>query len=135
VLGAAYLVYLGAKAIHERRKLGSVLEASRGAESSRRYFFQGFVVGATNPKTVIFLVAILPEFVSRSAGHVAEQILLLGLVFSAIALVSDNIWGIVAGSARSWFAKSPKRLEMIGGLGGLATIGIGLRLALTGRKD
>jgi threonine/homoserine/homoserine lactone efflux protein len=135
LLGAAYLVYLGAKAIYERKRLGSALDPSQRAETARRYFLQGFTVGATNPKTVIFLVAILPEFVSRSAGYVPEQILLLGLVFSAIALVSDNLWGIVAGSARSWFAKSPRRLEMIGGLGGLAIIGIGLRLALTGRKD
>jgi threonine/homoserine/homoserine lactone efflux protein len=135
VLGAAYLVYLGVKAIRERRKLESVLEASPTAKTGRRFFLQGFVVGATNPKTVIFLVAILPEFVSRSSGHVPEQILLLGLVFSAIALISDNVWGVVAGAARSWFAKSPKRLELIGGLGGLAIIGIGLRLAVTGRKD
>jgi threonine/homoserine/homoserine lactone efflux protein len=134
VLGAAYLVYLGARAIHERRKLESVLKAPL-VKTGRRYFLQGFVVGATNPKSAVFLVAILPEFVSRSDGGVPEQILLLGLVFSAIALVTDNVWGIVAGTARSWFAKSPKRLKMIGGFGGLAIIGIGLRLALTGRKD
>ncbi|HEY5272778.1 MAG TPA: LysE family translocator [Acidimicrobiales bacterium] len=133
-LGAAYLVYLGARAIFERKKLQSVLEALP-LKTSCGYFLQGFAVGATNPKSMVFLVAILPEFVSRSAVGVPEQILLLGLVFSAIALASDNLWGVVAATARSWFAKSPKRLEMIGGLSGLAIIGIGLRLALTGRKD
>ena len=92
-------------------------------------------MGVSNPKTVIFLAAILPEFVTRSAGRVPEQILLLGLVFSVIALVSDNVWGITAGTARSWFARSPKRLQLVGGLGGLAIIAIGVRLALTGRKD
>jgi len=133
-IGAAYLIYLGAKAILERKQLESALEAPR-LKTSRGYFLQGFAVGATNPKSMIFLVAILPEFVSRPAGDVPAQILLLGLFFSAIAMVSDNVWGIAAGTARSWFAKSPKRLEMIGGFGGLAIIGIGLRLALTGRKD
>jgi threonine/homoserine/homoserine lactone efflux protein len=135
VFGAAYLIYLGVKAIRERKKLESVLDAAPTAQTGRRFFLQGFVVGATNPKTVIFLAAILPEFVSRSSGHVPGQILLLGLVFSAIALISDNVWGVVAGAARSWFAKSPERLELIGGLGGLAIIGIGLHLAVTGRKD
>jgi threonine/homoserine/homoserine lactone efflux protein len=56
-------------------------------------------------------------------------------VFSAIALVCDNAWGLFAGTARDWFAKSPRRLELIGGIGGLAIIAVGVRLALTGRKD
>jgi len=60
---------------------------------------------------------------------------LLGLVFSAIALVCDNAWGLFAGAARTWFARSPKRLELIGGVGGLAIIAVGIRLGLTGTKD
>ena len=84
---------------------------------------------------MIFLVAILPQFVSKAAGHVPAQILLLGLVFSAIALVCDTGWGLAAGTVRSWFARSPRRLRMVGGIGGLSIIGVGLGLALTGRKD
>ena len=60
---------------------------------------------------------------------------MLGLVFVAIALVSDGVWGVAAGSARSWAARSPRRLELVGGTGGLVTIGLGLRLALAGRND
>jgi threonine/homoserine/homoserine lactone efflux protein len=56
-------------------------------------------------------------------------------VFSVIALISDNLWAITAAAARSWFARSPQRLELVGGLGGLAIIAVGVRLALTGRKD
>jgi threonine/homoserine/homoserine lactone efflux protein len=132
---AAYLVYLGVKTIRDRRSLGSMVDPALVSRADRRYLLQGFLVGVSNPKTVIFLAAILPEFVTRSAGRVPEQILLLGLVFSVIALVSDNVWGITAGTARSWFARSPKRLQLVGGLGGLAIIAIGVRLALTGRKD
>lgn len=135
LIGAAYLVYLGVKTIRDRRSLGSMVDPALGSRADRRYLLQGFLVGVSNPKTVIFLAAILPEFVTRSAGRVPEQILLLGLVFSVIALVSDNLWGITAGTARSWFARSPKRLQLVGGLGGLAIIAIGVRLALTGRKD
>ena len=56
-------------------------------------------------------------------------------MFIGIALVSDGVWAIAADTARAWFARSPRRLELIGGTGGIAMIGIGASLALTGRKD
>ena len=61
------------------------------------------------------------------------QLLTLGLVFVAIALLSDGAWGVAAGTARSWLVRSPRRLEAIGGASGLVMIGLGLRLALLGR--
>jgi threonine/homoserine/homoserine lactone efflux protein len=134
LLGAAYLIYLGVQAIRHRGSLRSVLEAKPAGRSGRRTFVEGFVVGVTNPKTVIFLAAILPEFVSRSRGDIQGQILLLGLVFSCVALICDTAWGMAAGQFRSWFARSPRRLELVGGIGGLAIIAVGVRLAVTGRK-
>jgi len=134
LFGAAYLIYLGLKTIRERRSLAALVQPAVFL-SRRRYFWQGFVVGASNPKTVIFLVAILPLFVDRAVGDIPLQILVLGAVFSAIALVCDNVWGLAAGTARSWFVKSPERLRLIGGIGGLAIVAVGARLALTGRKD
>jgi len=71
----------------------------------------------------------------RSAGHIPAQMLLLGGVFLAIAMLCDSTWALVAGSARSWLARSPRRLELVGGSGGLVMIGIGASLAITGRKD
>jgi threonine/homoserine/homoserine lactone efflux protein len=134
LFGAGYLVYLGVKTIRERHSLVSVLRPGE-APSNRRYFWQGFVVGASNPKTVIFLVAILPLFVDRVTGNIPLQILVLGAVFSAIALICDNVWGLAAGTARAWFVKSPQRLQLVGAIGGLAIVAVGVRLALTGRKD
>ena len=134
LVGAAYLVYLGVRTIRERRSLITMLQPGQ-MPSHGRFFLQGLVVGATNPKTVVFLAAILPLFVNRTAGDLPAQILVLGAVFSAIALVSDNAWGLFAGAVRTWFARSPRRLELIGGLGGLAIVAVGIRLALTGRKD
>jgi threonine/homoserine/homoserine lactone efflux protein len=134
LFGAVYLVYLGLKTIRERRSLLEVLQPAE-TPSQRRFLLQGFIVGGTNPKTVVFLVAILPLFVDRADGSLSTQILLLGLVFSGIALLCDNAWGLFAGAVRAWFAKSPKRVELIGGIGGLAIIAVGVRLALTGRKD
>jgi threonine/homoserine/homoserine lactone efflux protein len=84
---------------------------------------------------IVFFAAVLPQFVNRSAGHVQVQMLLLGSVFVAIAVVCDSSWALAAGTARGWLARSPRRLEMVGGAGGLAMIGIGASLALTGRKD
>jgi threonine/homoserine/homoserine lactone efflux protein len=100
-----------------------------------RILRDGIVVGVSNPKVIVFFAAVLPQFVSPSAGHVPEQMLLLGSVFLAIAVVCDSTWALIAGTARAWLARSPRRLEMIGGAGGLAMIGIGASLALTGRKD
>ena len=77
----------------------------------------------------------LPQFVNRSAGHVPVQMLLLGTVFVAIAVLCDSSWALAAGTARAWFTRSPRRLAMVGGTGGLVMIGIGASLALTGRKD
>jgi threonine/homoserine/homoserine lactone efflux protein len=134
--GAAYLVFLGIRAFRDRRALASSLAALQGPPlAGPRLVLQGFLVGATNPKTIVFLTAILPQFVSRNAGHVPAQILLLGLIFSAIAWLSDSLWGVAAGAFRSWFSLSPRRLELVGGVGGLAIVAVGLRLALSGRRD
>ena len=97
---------------------------------------EGFVVGATNPKNIIFFTAVLPQFVNESSGApVPLQLLVLGSIYVVIALASDSVWGVVAGTARSWFARSPRRLELLGGTGGLVMLGLGVRLAISGRRD
>jgi threonine/homoserine/homoserine lactone efflux protein len=96
---------------------------------------EGFVVGLTNPKAVILFAAVLPQFVNRAAGHVPAQMLVLSAMSVLIGLVSDCCYGLAASTVRTWFARSPRRLEMVGGVGGLAMIGLGVTLALTGRKD
>jgi threonine/homoserine/homoserine lactone efflux protein len=133
--GAAYLVYLGVQAIRHRRALAEALGQRAEGRPVRRMLADGFVVGVTNPKAIVFFVAVLPQFAERAAGHVPEQMLLLGAIFVGIALVSDSVWALTAGTARVWLARSPRRLAAIGGAGGLAMIGIGAGLALTGRKD
>jgi threonine/homoserine/homoserine lactone efflux protein len=134
--GAAYLVWLGIHAIRQRRGLASALAvATPGDRSRHRAALEGFVVGIANPKAVILFAAVLPEFVNRQAGHVPAQMLMLSGVSFAIALISDSMWSLVASGARAWFARSPRRLELVGGAGGLAMIGLGLSVAATGRKS
>jgi threonine/homoserine/homoserine lactone efflux protein len=133
--GAAYLVFLGVQAVRHRGALAGSLESELRDKSRRRIFRDGFVVGVSNPKSIILFAAILPQFVTRSQGHATIQLLVLGLTSVGIALVSDSTWGFLAGTGRSWLGRSPKRLAVMGGTGGLVMIGLGARLALSGRKD
>ncbi|WP_129843862.1 LysE family translocator [Streptomyces sp. RFCAC02] len=133
--GAAYLVYLGLKAWRERGALRAAFTAGGAAHGGRRTFWEGFAVGVTNPKTMVFFAAVLPQYVDRDQGQVALQMLVLGLVFNVIAITSDTAWGLTAATARDWFGRSPQRLSMVGGIGGLTMIGLGITVAATGRKD
>ena len=133
--GAAYLIFLGAQAIRHRRSLAEALGAKIEPKSATRIVIDGFTVGVTNPKVIVFFAAMLPQFVDRQSGNVPVQIIALGAIFAAIALFSDSTWALAAGTVRSWLANSPRRLELVGGAGGLAMIAIGTRLALTGRND
>ena len=133
--GAAYVMYLGVQAVRRRRSLQAALDRPVEQRSTARMLRDGFIVGVTNPKAIIFFAAVLPQFAAPSAGHLQLQLLLLGAVFMGIALVSDSMWAIAAGTARAWFARSPRRLELVGGTSGLVMIGLGASLALTGRKD
>jgi threonine/homoserine/homoserine lactone efflux protein len=133
--GAAYLIFLGVQAIRHRASLAAILGGTTPPASTRKMLRDGFVVGLTNPKAIVFFAAVLPQFADRSAGHVPVQLLVLGAIFVGIALVSDSMWALLAGTARSWFTRSPRRLELVGGTSGLVMIGIGASLALTGGKD
>ena len=128
--GAAYLVYLGVRAIRHRRKVTDALAESVSRIGPARAFRDGVVVGFTNPKTIIFMVVVLPEFTDGPL-----QMLLLGALFPVIAVACDSVWAFAAATARTWFARSPRRLEAIGGTGGLMMIGLGATIALTNRTD
>lgn len=133
--GAAYLVYLGVKTIRQRKSLPAAFTGGGPAHGSMRTLWDGFAVGVANPKTMVFFAAVLPQFVDRDQGHVVIQMLLLGLVFNVIAVTCDSIWGLAAATARNWFARSPRRLALVGGVGGLAMIGLGVTVATTGRNE
>jgi threonine/homoserine/homoserine lactone efflux protein len=133
--GGAYLVYLGVKAWRQRSSLPIAVAHGGVARGGVRTMWEGFGVGVANPKTIVFFAAVLPQFVDPAQGHVVGQMLLLGLIFNGIALASDSVWGLGASAARDWFARSPRRLTTVGRVGGLSMIGLGVSVALTGRKD
>jgi threonine/homoserine/homoserine lactone efflux protein len=133
--GAGYLIWLGICALRQRRGLASALATAPAPRRHRAAVLEGFLVGVANPKAIILFAAILPEFVNRRAGHAPVQMLQLSLLSFLIALVSDSAWSLVASTVRAWFARSPRRLELIGGTGGLAMIGLGLSIAVTKRNN
>jgi threonine/homoserine/homoserine lactone efflux protein len=132
--GAAYLIFLGVRAL-VRSGAHAGLQGEAGERGGWRAGLDGFLVGVANPKTAVFFAAVLPQFVDRERGDVPGQMLVLGLIFVLIALVCDSTWSLAASSARVWFGRSPRRLRLVGGAGGLAMIGLGLGIAVTGRKD
>jgi len=135
-VGAAYLVFLGIQAFRHRRVLADALgTAAAVPRSSGRQFLDGVLVGASNPKTIVFFTVAMPQFTDPGAGHLAVQLLVLGMLFPVMAVVCDTGWAFAAGSAREWLARSPHRLAAIGGTGGLAIAGLGVTVAVTGRRD
>ena len=130
--GAAYIVYLGVQAIRHRRSASGIAGVSLAPKTPLRLLSEGFLVGISNPKSLVFFVAVLPQFVNYSAGAVPLQLATLGLVFVALALVGDSTWALAAGSARAWFASSPQRAERLSATGGVLMIGVGGALAATG---
>lgn len=131
--GAAFLVYLGIQAIRHRndaaKELGEVKPIGR-----LRTVLEGFVVGVTNPKTIVFFLAILPQFVVHGDTPLGVQMLVLGAIFIALGMIFDSLYALGAGAARAWFGRSPKRLGNLGLAGGIAMIGLGVGLAVTGNE-
>ncbi|BDV32096.1 LysE family translocator [Microbacterium terricola] len=133
VAGALYLAFLGVQAIrHRKSAAAAAIDPASLPRSHGRQLWQGFIVGVTNPKTIAFFVAVLPQFVDLSAGSVPLQMMELGLVFGLIGVISDSAWVLLAAAARAWFAKSPKRIETLTATGGGMMVGLGGILLVTG---
>jgi threonine/homoserine/homoserine lactone efflux protein len=136
LVGAAYLAFLGVQAIRHRRRVTDALAAGMPTVlPSGRALRDGVVVGVANPKSIVFFVVALPQFTNPAAGDVPLQMLAIGALFPVLALLLDSVWALLAATARTWFARSPRRLELIGGTGGLMMIGLGATIAVTGRRD
>ena len=128
-LGAAYLVYLGV-----RRILASAPVVGAGPPRERRLrraFIDGVVVNVLNPKTALFFLAFLPQFVDLSRGHVGVQILALGGIFVALGLITDGGFALTAGTAAQWLRGHPRFLASERWISGGMYIGLGVAAALT----
>lgn len=134
VLGAGYLVFLGIQAIRHRHDAAAAATAPATRKSGTRLLVEGFIVGLTNPKSIAFFLAILPQFVDLYAGSVPLQLFVLGVIVVAIGVSCDAIWVLLASAARDWFGRSPRRLSTMSATGGGMMIGLGAFLLLWSEK-
>lgn len=132
-VGAGYLIYLGI-----RRILGSNQTQTVVAERRLSHIFcQGVVVNILNPKTALFFFAFLPQFVDVSRGHVGVQMVVLGIIFIGMGILSDGAWALLAGSLGNWAKRSARVLRLqrffVGGM--LIALGIVTAFYSSGRKS
>lgn len=134
LVGAAYLVYLGV-----RKLTSGAAEPGANAEAPPRrlgsVYLEGVVVAALNPKTALFFLAFLPQFVHPAAGHVPAQTLLLGVTFVALAMASDSAYALLAGTAGRWLWRNPRFVRGERYVSGSVYIGLGAYAALTGASS
>ncbi|HTQ59532.1 MAG TPA: LysE family translocator [Candidatus Solibacter sp.] len=102
-LGAAYLVFLGVQRLRSKESLVTASDRSAPRASLARVFGQGTVVNVLNPKTALFFFAFIPQFIDPVRGHVAVQILSLGVLFACMGTTSDCIWALFSSRVASWF--------------------------------
>jgi threonine/homoserine/homoserine lactone efflux protein len=129
-LGAAYLIVVGI-----RRLAGLERPASLGDQHERdlgRLYRQGIVVNVLNPKTALFFLAFLPQFVEPSRGAAWAQILLLGLFFAFLGFMSDSVWAFVAGTLGERLRRSIRFPKLQRYVSGSVFVGLGAVAALTG---
>jgi threonine/homoserine/homoserine lactone efflux protein len=133
-LGAAYLVFLGVRTVLRTREDEDGQGSIRPASLSR-IFRQGVVVNVLNPKTALFFLAFLPQFVEPSRGPAALQTLVLGLTFIVLGLISDGTYAMLSARLGSWLKSRPRfarnRRLFTGGV--LVTLGVAA--AVSGRRD
>lgn len=135
IVGAIYLIYLGARLLFARRgaKPDAAASAGGGRKSLRTLYLQGFWTNVLNPKVVLFFVSFFPQFVSAQSEHKALAFLALGGVFVAMSLVWACVLAWVAGTVTRRFSGKPRVKQWLDrGVGG-AFVGLGVKLAMTHR--
>jgi threonine/homoserine/homoserine lactone efflux protein len=129
--GAAYLVYLGARALLSKEGFA----VPRGAPPAplAKIFFQSVATDVLNPKVALFFLAFLPQFVDPAAGNAAPLFLMLGLIFVSLGLVVDCVVALFSGSIGDWLRNKALFAGALRWFMGSMLVGLGLRLALDRR--
>jgi threonine/homoserine/homoserine lactone efflux protein len=131
-VGAAYLIYLGVRALLDRG--GFAVQRGEGPIPLRRVFTQAVASNVLNPKIAVFFLAYLPQFADPETGGTALQLLALGLVFALLTLAIFSAIAVFSGTVGVWLRARPKFADGLGWLTGGVLILLGLRLALQGRR-
>lgn len=127
IAGALYLIYLGVQLIRESGKEDlRVYKVSR--ESFMKILYQGIWVEVLNPKTILFFLAFIPQFVDRSIDNITTQVLILGMLVPLTAVPSDIIVSVAGGTLADKLARKGRAATLLNWLGGLIMIGLGVRI-------
>ncbi|MGI9288288.1 MAG: LysE family translocator [Pseudomonadales bacterium] len=129
--GAGYLIYLGIRTLFARRSTVS-MEAITPV-SLYRLLMDGVVISVFNPKIAVFFLAFLPQFVEPSRGPVQQQVLLLGLIYVALALITDSAYALLAGSLRHGLSGRVMQGPLPRYMCGSVYLGLGVNAAFVGR--
>ncbi|WP_242333675.1 MULTISPECIES: LysE family translocator [Anaeromyxobacter] len=129
-LGAAYLVLLGVRRVLDRGGSLGAADAGAAPAAPRSILRQGFLVAALNPKTALFFLAFLPQFADPARASMAAQVLALGLLFVALAVVTDSGYVLVAGGLGGWLRRNPAFARRERYLSGAIYVGLGALSAL-----
>lgn len=130
VAGALYLIFLGIQTFRGRHEaLGDTKDVSR--QSSWRIFSQGVLVEVLNPKTALFFLAFLPQFISHDTGNLALQLLILGMLIPLTAVPSDVVVAFTGGTLARKVASSPAARSAFGCLAAALLIGIGVQICIS----
>ena len=128
--GAGYLIFLGLRKLFSRERFETTSE--RPPRRLDRLYRQGIVVNVLNPKTALFFFAFLPQFVQVDQGSVGLQIAVLGVFFLVLAIISDGMYALAAGTASDWLRGNPRFLRAERWISGTVLVGLGLTAALSG---
>jgi threonine/homoserine/homoserine lactone efflux protein len=131
-LGAAYLIYLGVQKL--RRNDSFDVSSDTPRTSLTRVFTQGIVVNVLNPKTALFFFAFLPQFIDPARGHVATQILSLGILFACMGTTSDCVWAFFSSSVAGWLRGNPRWNRTERYVSGGILISLGVATAFAGHS-
>jgi len=132
-LGAAYLIYLGIRTLTSKTQTTDI--QSIEVMSYSQIFRQGFIVNLFNPKTALFFFSFLPQFVDRSRGPAVLQIIILGTIFVSMAIISDSMYAMIAGTARQLMSGSLRVAQAQKYFAGIIYIGLGITSVFTGSKS
>jgi threonine/homoserine/homoserine lactone efflux protein len=132
-LGAAYLIYLGIRALVTREPPADAAVPARSGNTGQA-FSKAVITGVFNPKVALFFLAFLPQFVEPQRGAVFAQFLILGFILAVLDTLYESALVLVAGTLRGWLARSRRFALWRQRLTGVVLIGLGVRLALMRRE-
>jgi threonine/homoserine/homoserine lactone efflux protein len=133
--GAAYLIVLGIRKLVTPEEAEEIAGTDRPPRSLRRIYAQGVVVNVLNPKTALFFLALLPQFVDVDRGAVWSQMLVLGFTFMALGMVSDGTYALAASKAGSLLRSSARFRAARRYVSGAIYLGLGAVAALSGSRS